>query len=248
MSLPLTPYERWLPGTNQNSIPANNNSLRSEIFNTDGVSDAVTAQPGSPADGDWYILSATHTGAQWATFDPDSIAIYYSGTWYEFVPVEGNIVTVAGVEVMFDGSSGWVATGGGGVAVSSVNGDTGAVIVLQTFAVACSDLTTNLTTGTGKAYWYVPYNFTVVEVQASVDTVQTAGSVLTMDINESGTTILSTKLTIDNNEGSSITAATPPVISDSALTKGNKVTFDIDQVGTAGAKGLIVYVIGYPTA
>lgn len=118
---------------------------------------------------------------------------------------------------------------------------------LQTLAIACSDLVTNISAGTGKAYFYVPYDFTVVEVQASLDTVQTAGSIFTVDINESGTTILSTKLTIDNNEGSSITAATPPVISDSSLTKGNKITVDVDQIGTAGARGLIVYIIGYPT-
>lgn len=118
---------------------------------------------------------------------------------------------------------------------------------LQCLAVACSDLTTNLTTGTGKAYFYAPYDFTVIEVQASLDTVQSAGSIFTVDINEGGVSILSTKLTIDNSEGSSITAATPPVISDSSLTKGNKITVDIDQVGTPAAKGLIVYIIGYPT-
>lgn len=118
---------------------------------------------------------------------------------------------------------------------------------LQTIAVALSDRTTNLTTGTNKASFTMPYDFTVVEVQASVDTQQTAGSVLTFDVNEGGTSILSTKCTIDNNEDSSITAATSPVISDSSLAKGSKITWDIDQVGTAGARGAIGYLIGYPT-
>lgn len=117
---------------------------------------------------------------------------------------------------------------------------------LQTLAIACSDLVTNITTGTGKAYFYVPYDFSLTEVQASLDTPQSAGSIFTVDINESGTTILSTKITIDNTEGSSITAATPPVISDALLTKGNKITVDVDQVGTAGARGLIVYLLGRP--
>lgn len=118
---------------------------------------------------------------------------------------------------------------------------------LQTIAVALSDRTTNLTTGTNKGSFTMPYDFTVVEVQASVDTQQTAGSVLTFDVNENGTSILSTKCTIDNSEDSSITAATPPVISDSSLAKGSKITWDIDQVGTAGAKGAIGYLVGYPT-
>lgn len=107
MSKPLTPYDRWLSGTNQNSIPANDNSLRDEIFNTDGIADDVTAQPGSPADGDWYIMPPGATGMQWATFSEDSVAIFYGGTWYEFVPAEGNIVSVAGVLVIFTGSGGW---------------------------------------------------------------------------------------------------------------------------------------------
>jgi uncharacterized protein DUF2793 len=108
MSLPLTPYERWESGTNQNSVPANNNSLRDEIFNTNGIADDVTAQPGSPSDGDWYIIPAGATGAQWSTFDEDSVAIFYGGNWYEFVPAEGNKVLVDGVLSIYDGSSGWV--------------------------------------------------------------------------------------------------------------------------------------------
>lgn len=107
MSKPLTPYDRWLSGTNQNSIPANDNSLRDEIFNTDGIADDVTAQPGSPADGDWYIVPLGATGAQWGTFAEDSIAIFYGGTWYEFVPAEGNIVTVDGDFYIYGGSAGW---------------------------------------------------------------------------------------------------------------------------------------------
>lgn len=107
MSLPLTPYDRWLSGTNQNSIPANNNSLRDEIFNTDGIADDVTAQPGSPEDGDWYIIPPGATGTQWATFADDSVAIFYGGTWYEFVPEEGNVITVGGDFYIYAGSAGW---------------------------------------------------------------------------------------------------------------------------------------------
>ena len=65
-----------------------------------------------------------------------------------------------------------------------------------------------------------------------------------MDINDSGTTILSTKLTFDNDERTTTTAATPAVISDSALADDAEITIDIDTVGTSGASGLKITLIG----
>jgi hypothetical protein len=65
-----------------------------------------------------------------------------------------------------------------------------------------------------------------------------------VDINESGSTILSTKLTIDNTETTSTTAATPAVISDTALADNAVITIDIDQIGDGTAAGLKVYLIG----
>lgn len=105
MSLPLTPLSRWDSGTNQNSIPANDNSLRVEIFNTDGIADNVATQPASPDDGDWYIIPSGAAGAQWSGFAEDSVAIFYGGTWYEFTPGDGNIVSVAGTPLIFDSGS-----------------------------------------------------------------------------------------------------------------------------------------------
>lgn len=105
MSLPLTPLSRWLSGTNQNSVPANDNSLRVEIALTDGIADDVTTQPVSPDDGDWYIIPNGATGTQWSGFAEHSVAIYYGGVWYEFVPVAGNKVSVAGVLQIFNGSA-----------------------------------------------------------------------------------------------------------------------------------------------
>ncbi|MCY1359746.1 hypothetical protein D9M69_463360 [compost metagenome] len=90
----------------------------------------------------------------------------------------------------------------------------------------------------------MPYAFTLSEVRASLTTAQTSGAILTVDINEGGTSILSTKLTIDNTERTSTTAATPPVISDASLADDAEVTIDIDQVGDGTAKGLKVVLIG----
>lgn len=113
------------------------------------------------------------------------------------------------------------------------------------YVIPISDLTTNLTTGTAKAVFRMPGAFTVTGVRASVATQQTAGSILQFDINESGTSILSTKLTIDNSESTSTTAATAAVISDSAIADDAEITIDIDTVGTAGAKGAVITIMGY---
>jgi hypothetical protein len=75
----------------------------------------------------------------------------------------------------------------------------------------------------------MPYAFTVTEVRASVTTAPT-DSVATFDINESGTSILSTKITIDAGEKTSTTAATAPVISDSSIADDAEITLDIDTV------------------
>jgi hypothetical protein len=110
--------------------------------------------------------------------------------------------------------------------------------------LAASDETTALTAGTAKVTFRMPYAMTVTAVRASLTTAQTSGSIFTVDINEGGTSILSTKLTIDNTEKTSVTAATPPVISDTALADDAEMTIDIDQIGDGTAKGLKVTIIG----
>jgi hypothetical protein len=110
--------------------------------------------------------------------------------------------------------------------------------------VAASDETTALTTGTAKVTFRMPYAMTVTAVRASLSTAQASGSIFTVDINEGGTSILSTKLTIDNTEKTSTTAATPAVVSDTALADDAEITIDIDQIGDGTAKGLKVVLIG----
>lgn len=117
--------------------------------------------------------------------------------------------------------------------------------ILQPIIVAVSDETTALTTGTGKLTFRMPFAMNVTTVRASLATAQTSGSIFTVDINEGGASILSTKLTIDNGEKTSVTAATQPVISDSSLADDAEITIDIDQVGDGTAKGLKVILIGY---
>ena len=116
----------------------------------------------------------------------------------------------------------------------------------QSIIIACSDETTALTAGSAKVTFRMPYAFNLSAVRASLTTAQTSGSILTVDITEGAASILSTKLTIDNTEKTSTTAAAAAVIADAALANDAEITVDIDQVGDGTAKGLKVYLIGVP--
>jgi hypothetical protein len=125
-----------------------------------------------------------------------------------------------------------------------VRGDGSLASLPFELVVAASDETTALTAGTAKITFRMPRAVTLTAVRASLTTAQASGNIFTVDINEAGTSILSTKLTIDNTEKTSTTAATPPVISDTALADDAEITIDIDQIGDGTAKGLKVTLIG----
>ena len=117
----------------------------------------------------------------------------------------------------------------------------------EVLVVACSDETTDITTGTAKVTFRMPFAMTLTEVRATVTTAPT-GAALIVDINEGGASILSTALSIDASEKTSTTAATPAVISDSALADDAEMTIDFDQVGsTIAGTGVKVYLIGTRT-
>ncbi len=118
---------------------------------------------------------------------------------------------------------------------------------IESFVIAAGDETTAATTGTAKVTFRMPYAFTLSEVRGSVTTAPT-GSVFTFDINEGGTTVLSTKLTIDATELTSTTAATAAVISDANLADDAEITIDFDTVGsTIAGAGPKVTLIGNQT-
>jgi hypothetical protein len=139
----------------------------------------------------------------------------------------------ADVTVTLPSTTGTVANAAGAGAASEV------------IAIAVSDETTAITTGTAKVTFRMPYAFTLTAVRASLSTASSSG-LPTFDINEAGSTILSTKLSIDANEKTSTTAAAAAVISDTSLADDAEMTIDIDVAGT-GAKGAKVYLIGYKT-
>lgn len=112
----------------------------------------------------------------------------------------------------------------------------------EVLIVAISDESTALTTGTAKVTMRAPYAMTLTQIpRASLNTVSSSGLV-TVDINEAGTSILgANKLSIDASEKTSVTAATPTTLADTAIADDAELTFDIDAAGT-GAKGLKVAI------
>jgi hypothetical protein len=117
--------------------------------------------------------------------------------------------------------------------------------LVQPLIIAASDETTDLETGSAKVTFRAPFAMTIVGLPVASVTTAPTGSTLTVDINEAGVSILSTKLTIDATEKTSTTAATPCVVSDTAIASGAEITIDIDQVGStiagAGLKVMIPY-------
>lgn len=101
------------------------------------------------------------------------------------------------------------------------------------------DETTTITTGTAKYAFYAPYDLTLTQIPIAMVSTNSTSGVVTLDVNKNGVSMLGTAITIDANEPTSNTAATPGVLSSSTLSVNDKVTIDVDTAGT-GAKGLKV--------
>jgi len=119
----------------------------------------------------------------------------------------------------------------------------------ESFIFAVSDETTDLTTGVDKLKFRMPYAFTVTGIRASLSTVATGAALLTVDVHESGTTIMACcKLVFDASESTTTTAVTPPVVSDTSLACDAEMTVDIDVIGcTTAGRGLKIAIIGTRT-
>jgi hypothetical protein len=119
-------------------------------------------------------------------------------------------------------------------------------VILGPFEVG--DEATGITVGAGKKTFFMPRRaFTLRQIDAELITAQAGnggGGIFTVDLNEKGASVLSTKITVDNGETTSRTAATRQVLSDRAIAAGAKMTVDVDQVGDGSAAGLRLYLIG----
>lgn len=115
---------------------------------------------------------------------------------------------------------------------------------LQTtkYQIACSDLTSDLEVDVEAAYFRIQQRFRITEVRASVLETSTSGAI-TVDIEVNGTSIFTTKITIDEGETTSVTAATPYVLLTDTLEDDDIVVVKIDAPGS-GARALVVAIQG----
>lgn len=196
----------------------------------------------------WRLYSVVTSGTTWTSYIDErtsSLGLFGLGGVTSGLT---NPMTTAG-DIIVGGVSGAAGRLAKGAAFQVLRMNSGASAQewagpVSCIPIACGDEVTPITTGNAKVTFHMPFAMTLTEVFAGLTTAQASGSIFTVDINEAGVSILSTKLTIDNTEETSLTAATPPVMSDTALAKGAKITIDVDQIGTSGAAGLKVYLIG----
>jgi hypothetical protein len=208
-----------------------------------GISNDTISWTGSGgvADGDKGDIDVTSSGTVWTI---DTAAV--TGLKIASTTVTGDKLAITGISGDAAHLVGAISGGnadtvrvGSGLQLSSgeLRADTMAMII------ACSDEKTDLDTATAAVTFRAPFAFTVLGVRANVNTAP-VGAAIQVDINETGVSILSTKITIDASEKTSLEAGTAPVISDSTIANDAEVTIDIDQIGTTTkGKGLKVTIL-----
>ncbi len=164
-----------------------------------------------------------------------------------YAPIFGGTTSTDPLQSGTVGTAGYVLTSNGPGALPTFQPGAGGTIPTQTICVVASDEVSALTAGTSKVKFRMPFAFTISDIRASLGTAATGATLLAVDVNEAGSTILSTKLTFDAGEKTTTTAATARVISDTSLADDAEITIDIDAVGsTVTGAGLKVYIIGTP--
>ena len=119
----------------------------------------------------------------------------------------------------------------------------------EMIAIALGDESTVLATASTTVpvvTYHMPYAFTLTDVKVGLTVAGTGAGLVTIDVHEAGTTVLSTKVTVDATEKTSGTATTAMVISDSALAVDSLIEIFVDVIDTDNvASGAKVYLIGY---
>jgi hypothetical protein len=191
----------------------------------------VTPALGTPSSG--VLTNCTGLPTAGLADDAVTLAKMAAGT-------AGNLITYDA-----SGNPAAVATGTAGQRLTS-NG-AGAAPTFQSDAlrlpVFFSDQTTDWTTGLKVTFTWRFGTTTLSSTPIDCVTAPT-GSAAQFDVKKNGTTIFSTKPTIDASETSTGTAATPAILSTTSLANGDIITIHIDQIGssTKGQGGVITFV------
>lgn len=108
----------------------------------------------------------------------------------------------------------------------------------QPWTIALSAGTGDLATGTAVVTTRAPFAMTLIQLPRISVSTAPVGAVITVDINSGATspaTMLSTKLTIDASEKTSVSGSTQGVLSSTTIGNDDIITFDIDTVGSSTA-------------
>lgn len=117
MSTPIFPLAVWQSGTNENSIPANDNALRVQVA-LGAATGFANAAPSTPAEDQQVVV-----GTAWGGFATGHVVIRKGGTWIGFIPFEGWLKAIAGNVWRYTSGAWEQVTTGGGVAAEDVDYD-----------------------------------------------------------------------------------------------------------------------------
>jgi hypothetical protein len=120
----------------------------------------------------------------------------------------------------------------------------GAVGIPAEIMTAASDEVTAIAAAAnGVMQFRMPHAMVGTGVRISLGSAATTG-IFTVDVNIAGVSILSTKVTIDATETTSVTAAVPAVLASTAWADDATVSIDIDGAADGTCTGLKVLLLG----
>lgn len=214
-------------GISANSNAASNNTGTQSANHSHGVSVLGT---GNTLVGKRPLANASNTSANKDSTDTLTTAASY--TSYE--GTSGVTIPTVPAFSYFR----WIIRAQGTLTVAASDGDN--ILSEAREEVVTLELDSGaVSTGTGKAYYRLPWAATLTAVKANCN--GGASSEIQIDVNEDGTSVLSTVLTIDNGATTSLTATTPAVISDSAIANDALITVDVDAGSGTGPLTVTLY-------
>jgi hypothetical protein len=213
------------------------------VNSINGQTGAVTLGTGdlSESGGNLFFTAARAIGSALTGFVAEAGTVAATDSILQAInKIVGNVA--AKTQVSNAAPAALAATASAGTSDNAARADHAHQRDTDVIVIPVGDETTALTAGTNKVRFRMPFPATLLAVRDSVNLAPT-GSALIVDINEAGTSVLGTKLSIDATETSSTTAASAATITDTSLADDAEISIDIDQIGsTVAAAGLKVYL------
>jgi len=245
-------YPGWVTASSQIDYNSITNKLSGVVSSSTQVVSLVASQNITPVSVTATYITASSLTANQAVFtngDDGLVSNAITGTGNVVMSVSPTLtgtltaanITATGATLLsgsqFSGivSGSFTVTGSFNLSGSSVRG------IPEHMILALSDESSSvLTAGTSKVVFRAPYAMYLYQIPRASVSQSSSSGLVTVDINENGTSILgANKLSIDAGEKTSTTAATPTTLADTSIADDAEITLDIDSAGT-GARGLKV--------